>query len=287
MKKLFLVFAIVLLVLLIFTYPKEKNVKVYFHNEGISRKIPLEEYIKGTVSAEMGASFHIEALKAQAVASRTYTYSKLDAKDTAHPLGAVVCTDSTHCQAYMGKDDIPQNHRRKIAQAVQSTRGEIVIFDGEPIRALFHATSHGQTESSKDVFGGDFPYLQSVPSAFDSLCPQYKTQAKFKKTDLATVLGVDGDITIGKTERTTGGAVKNIEISENTYSGRELRQKLNLRSTCFDVKQTEDEIIFAVTGYGHGVGLSQWGAEGMARSGENYKSILNHYYKGTEIEKIY
>ena len=276
MKKIMLFLIFILLVFAFFLFfPRKEKINVYFHNENKVKTMELEKYLQGVLAAEMSEGFHIEALKAQAVAARTYTVNKINAN--VHKGGADICTDSAHCQAYSENYD----KNGKIQKAVKETKGEIATYGGVPISAVFHSASCGFTENSLDVWGGELPYLKSVESD-DSLCPDYITQVNFKKEELLSLLGIDEfswEIT-----RSESGRVKEIVLGGCTFKGTEIRNRLNLRSTCFYIEERKENIIFTVKGYGHGVGMSQWGAEAMAREGKNYKKILKHYYKGIKIE---
>ena len=278
MKKIILIIFIfiVLFPLVILFLPRKEKINVYFHRENVVKTMALEKYLQGVLSAEMSEGFHIEALKAQAVAARTYTIAKMNG--SLHKGGADICTDSAHCQAY--NENYVKNS--KIEKAVKDTKGEVATYGGVPIRAVFHSASCGFTENSKDVWGGELPYLKSVESD-DSLCPDYITTATFKKDELMDLIGTDTlswEIT-----RSESGRVKEITFGGHTFKGTEIRNRLNLRSTCFDIEEKDENIIFTVKGYGHGVGMSQWGAEAMARDGKGYKKILKHYYKNIKIEK--
>lgn len=276
MKKflcLILIFVILIFVISLFL-PRKEKIKVYFHNENKVKTMDLEKYLQGVLAAEMSEGFHIEALKAQAVAARTYTVSKLNAN--VHKGGADICTDSSHCQAY--SENFSKNG--KIEKAVKETKGKIATYGGVPIRAVFHSASCGFTENSLDVWGGELPYLKSVKSD-DSLCPQYITTVVFKKDELMDLLDIDK--LSWEISRSKSGRVKEITIGGCTFKGTEIRNKLSLRSTCFNIEEKDENIIFTVKGYGHGVGMSQWGAEAMAREGKDYKKILKHYYQGIKI----
>lgn len=281
-------------------------IKVYFKDDDITREIPLEEYIAGVILGEMRLSFGIEAIKAQAVASRTYTFYKIlngGAGDLRHKDGAVICDDYTHCQAWRSIDSIftsyPEKQAKeyydKIIEAVQSTKGMVMSYNGEIVKAYYFSNGGGYTESVEDVWDGDaIEYLQSVPSVGDitseSYCTvetftpeEFKQKLKTAKPELE-IATEDIYESIKNCEKSESGRVKNITIGGVVFKGTELRTCLGLRSTNFIFRQSDyGEIIAVVFGSGHGVGMSQWGAGVMAASGNSYREILLHYYKGVSI----
>jgi len=275
------------------------EVKVYFHETKEIKTMFLEEYILGVVIAEMPASFELEALKAQAVAARTYTMNKIKnfSGNGLHD-AADVCTDFSHCQAYISTENSIRNwgknasaNLKKCKKAVLETSGEIMTYDNEPVKAVFHSTSSGRTENAKDVWGGNVPYLVSVESNGETLSPSYKSEVsikikefkeKFKEHNVNFNKQLIGNITY-----TQGGAVKTIEIGNKKFEGRQIRSFFNLRSSCFKIEINDETVLFKVTGNGHGVGMSQYGANYMASQGNSYKEILKKYYTGINITKIY
>lgn len=250
-------------------------------------ELDLEEYLKGVLLAEMPMSFSLEALKAQAVASRTYTIKKLENGD-------VICDNSAHCQAWA--DPTGSEYYEKISKAVEETCGEELTYLGEPIEAFFHSASGGVTENSENVWSTSKPYLVSVESPgeeeimqnfYSSLEITYENLMEkinaYKGTQIITTKKLKDKIKI--LSRTNGNHVKEIKIQNSTFSGTEIRNILELRSTNFNIELKDNSIIFNVAGYGHGVGMSQYGAEAMAKSGSTYKEILSHYYPGTIVKK--
>ena len=250
-------------------------------------ELEKEEYIKGVVLAEMPPSFSLEALKAQAVAARTYTEKKFSAQNH-------MCNNPSHCQAWT--DPTSSTYYDKISQAVNETKGEELTYLGEPIEAFFHSSSGGKTESSENVWQSQKPYLVSVESpGEDEIMNEFHTSKEvsykdvsekinaYKNQKVITTEKLNGKIKI--LSRTEGNRVKEIKVQDTILSGNEIRSIFELRSTNFDVEMKKQSIIFNVNGYGHGVGMSQWGAEAMARNGSNYKEILSHYYPGTLVEK--
>ena len=284
MKKFICLLAVLMAVAFALCPFKKDKIKIYLHQEDKCMTMDFEKYIAGVLSAEMGVGFHEEALKAQAVAARTYTLSKLKNEESRHKGGAPLCTNSAHCQAYRDIETICEKEREVFENAVKQTKGKIITYNGAPIRALFHAASCGKTENSRDVFGGDFPYLTSVESYGDNLCPNYETTVTFSKKELGKILNVNPRCFVENIQRSEGGGVLKINLGGKEFKGTEVRGKLNLRSTCFNIEGKGSEVLFTVKGYGHGVGMSQWGANAMAQNGKNYKEILTHYYKNTRVE---
>lgn len=253
-------------------------------------KIPLEEYVKGVVASEMPASFQMEALKAQALSARTFVIKEMLEKK-----GKVTITDTTKDQVYMSWDELQKAwgkdykwKRQKIEQAVNGTLGQIILYQGQPIVAAFFSTSNGYTESSKDYWGGDVPYLQAVPSPWDAKSPVFNQQKVFSFSQFQTLLGVQitddnlGDIT----QRTQSERIQQLTIGGKTFSGKQVRELLGLNSSDFTWERKGDSIIVSTKGFGHGVGMSQFGANGMAEEGKGYKEIISYYYKGVQVGDI-
>jgi stage II sporulation protein D len=277
-------------------------IKVYNLKNNEVMVIDFEEYLKGVVASEMPAEFNIEALKAQAVTARTYLLYKLKKFPDGQPehLDAPICT-GTHCQVWTSKDDLIAAHESgwydkywgKIEEAVSSTRGQILIYESKIIEPLFHSTSGGRTENSEDVFSTSVPYLRSVESPYESNSPKLHDSIKIPVNDFINKLeSVYGNLDITSDnlkdkiqlgDISEGGKIKSIVVDNKDISGREIRSLFNLNSTDFSFIQSGDQIEIVTTGYGHGVGMSQWGADGMADEGYNYKEILKHYYTGIEI----
>ncbi len=239
----------------------------------------LEGYVTGVVAGEMPVNFPYEALKAQAVSARTYAvrvkkenpgvnYSNID-------------------QAYITKEEMKkmwgnsfEENYNKIRSAVQATAGEILTYDNEPILAVFCSTTNGHTEECENVWVRDIPYLTSVSSEGDELSPYFSETVEYKKSRLNSLLG-GGNIDVIK--RTEAGYVAKAKCGDNIYTGNKIKSVLGLRSTSFDVTDKGDTVVITTKGYGHGVGMSQYGACYMANKGSTYREILAHYYKGTEI----
>lgn len=277
-------------------------IKVYNLKTNEVIVIDFEEYLKGVVASEMPAEFSIEALKAQAVTARTYLLYKIKKFPNGQPehLDAPVCT-GTHCQVWNSKDDLISQHENgwydkywgKIEEAVNSTRGQILTYENKIIEPLFHSTSGGRTENSEDVFSTSVPYLRSVESPYENNAPKLHDSAKIPINDFIIKLkSVYGDLNITPNNLkekiqlgsvSEGGKIKSLIIDTQEISGREIRSLFGLNSTNFSFIQSGNQIEIETTGYGHGVGMSQWGAAGMADEGYNYKEILKHYYTNIEI----
>ena len=253
--------------------------------DGIVAEMPLEEYILGVVLAEMPASFESEALKAQAVVARTYTL-----RSKRHE-NAQICTDSTCCQAYCSPKDYSGSASalEKVKKAVEATAGEIVTYKGTPIEATYFSCSGGKTEDAVAVWGQDVPYLQAVDSPGEEKSASYlKTTAMTAGAFSQAFGGLSGSPNqwIGEITYTRGGGVATIQIGGRVYKGTQVRQILGLRSTAFVITVVGSSVTITTKGYGHRVGMSQYGADAMALSGSDYKAILAHYYPGTNLQGI-
>lgn len=264
-------------------------------------EVDLEQYLYHVVSAEMPADFELEALKAQAVVARTYTIFK--AKNKKHE-NADICDDSTCCQAWVSKEDRlarweeekRESNWQKIEQCVQETRGKIVTYNKEPINAFFHSNSGGRTELPVNVWGGsDFPYLQVVETAGEEGYSQYASEVELSKEELLEKLKekyADIQIDFAKDEEikileyTDSNRVKTVQFGNHQLSGVETRTLLGLKSTNFEISKEAETIKFKVKGYGHGVGMSQTGADTLAKQGKNYEEIIHHFYANVEIQEI-
>lgn len=252
----------------------------------------LEEYLVGVVLAEMPASFEKEALKAQAVVARTYTM-RANLSGGKHGDGSV-CTDYACCQAYIDPEDYlnkggTTENVDKIRTAVTDTAGQVLTYGGELIEATYFSCSGGSTEDAVAVWGTDYPYLQAVESPGEEEAAHYTDTVRFSPEEFAGALGavLSGSPRewFGAVTYTEGGGVDTMVIGGKTYKGTELRQKLGLRSTAFTVSAGED-ITITTRGYGHRVGMSQYGADAMAALGNHYTDILAHYYQGTALSAL-
>ncbi len=245
--------------------------------------LPLEEYLVGVVGAEMPPAFPLEALKAQAVAARTYALrKKLDAADASTHLG----TGVLH-QVYRGLS----RHDEKVRQAVEATRGEILTFDLEPIEAYFHASCGGRTESGQAALGRDLPYLQPVACPCEKLALN-KWELSVSGTDLKALFGIPEGSSLGIAARSGTGRVRTLSLGSNRFlDAVELRQKLGydrLKSLWFGLERgNAGGIKLSGKGHGHGAGMCQWGARAYAAQGRGYREILLHYYPGVEVQQLY
>jgi len=271
------------------------DILVWLGGEIVS--MPLEEYLVGVVAAEMPAAFLPEALKAQAVAARTYTMYKTSHGGCSAHAGADICTDSTHCQAYLTPQAMAKRwgsdarvYLDKITDAVYKTRGEMIYYEGEQIQVFYHASSGGRTENSENVYSNALPYLKSVESVGEESSSNYYGEAtfsldEFKKRMRAFSKSICFENTplIGDLRRFDSGRVSSIQIGSESFTGREIRGIFGLNSANFSVKVGQN-ITFLSVGFGHGVGLSQTGANAMAKKGADYKEILTHYFSGVIVQ---
>ena len=270
----------------------EPFIKLYLHNQDTVIGMDLEEYIKGTVAAEMPASFEIEALKAQAVCARTYAIKKLMANPS-YPKGANLSDDINSCQAFVSSPnfDIENPARadllKRIDQAVESTRGEIILYDSQPIDALYCSTCGGRTESSEAVWGGKIDYLSSVKCGDCEESVHYQEKTTIKNEIINKVVNDKGNaLKIKILSRTPGGRPKKLSINTHEIDATILRKALNLPSNWMEFESSSSSTIIRTRGYGHGVGLCQYGANGMAQRGKDYHQILKKYYKGISFYKL-
>ena len=261
--------------------------------DGTVVEMELEEYLLGVVAAEVPASFAPEALKAQAVVARTFTL-RTHKNGFKHPKGAV-CVDSACCQAYLSPEEYLSRGERaedleKIRSAVQDTAGQILTYRGELIEATYFSCSGGKTEDAVAVWGSEIPYLQSVESPGEETAEAYREQVYFSAKELEDKLGrnLEGrpEDWIGQISHTEGGGVASLVLGGISYTGVELRRLLGLRSTAFTLEPDAEGILITTLGYGHRVGMSQYGAEAMAQEGKTYRDILFYYYQGINIDKI-
>ncbi len=267
-------------------------------------EIPLKEYLCGVVSAEMQANFESEALKAQAVAACSYTMYRYEHMknnpdaDNAHP-GAYVCDDYTHCKSYLSKEEAKkrwgadwfEKYYGNIEAAVNQVYGQVITYDGKVINAVFHAISSGTTESAENVWGSSVPYLVSVDSAIDTDAEGYETQVHLTVNEVRKILSSAGLLNESEPKEwfsmptlNSAGSVKTIDVCSKTLTGVEFRKLFSLRSTSFTVSLDDNRFTFTVHGYGHQVGMSQNGANALAKKGKSYTEILTHYYQGVDIQ---
>ncbi|WP_297242393.1 stage II sporulation protein D [Flavonifractor sp. An306] len=266
--------------------------------DGSVLTLGLDQYLWRVVAAEMPASFELEALKAQAAAARTYTLSKLGRTVEKHP-DADVCTDITCCQAYIDPDQAAANwgdnaaaYTAKITSAVSETDGMAVLYDGQPIQAVFFSSAAGRTVDAVEVWGNSVPYLTGVDSPEGDEVPNYHSTVTFTPEEFKSKLLAqypDADLSgdpagwFQNTVPNSAGGVEQVDVGGVTVSGGALRTLLGLRSTSFTVTAGSQGVTFSVTGYGHGVGMSQYGANALAKQGKTYDEILKWYYTGVEV----
>lgn len=286
-----------------YDYEKYKTIKLLHTKTSEIEELGIDEYLYGVVSSEMPASYEIEALKAQAIVARTYTIYQSIHNSAKHE-NADMCDDFNCCQAWISKEDRfarwqpeeAEANWNKIVNAVNSTSGKIVTYKGEPINAFFHSNSGGITESSLNIWGGiDYPYLKSVETAGEEGYTQYNSEVQFTKEQLVGKIkekyqDCEIDYTqencIQIVEYTTSGRVKTIKFGNKEIAGTEARTLLGLKSTNFTFSINGENITFSVKGYGHGVGMSQTGADALAKSGSNCEEIIKHFYTDVEIIEV-
>jgi stage II sporulation protein D len=278
-------------------------VPVYLTKKEAIETVPLEQYVKGVLAAEMPIEFELEALKAQAMAARTYVVRRVLDQDYSNmPVRDALVTDTTAHQAYLSEQELRDKwdkrtfevNMAKIDRAVNETKDAILTYQHQPINATFFSTSNGYTENSEDYWPFKIPYLRSVPSPWDvKLSPRYQETVQLSYKSVLQKLGVTSIATVGTSSKgmkvlewSAGHRIKSMTIGGKTFSGREVREKLGLASSQFAWKwKGSQQIEFTTYGYGHGVGLSQWGANGMAKEGKTAEEIVSYYYTGISIEK--
>ncbi|NGQ95579.1 stage II sporulation protein D [Brevibacillus sp. SYP-B805] len=277
---------------------RQMTVKVYRTQKQVIESIPLEQYVEGVVAAEMPAEFELEALKAQALAARTYIIKRLrDGRFDDVPQGAQVLDTVKH-QAYL---DEQQRRERwgedfdwknsKIHQAVSATAGIVLTYQGEPIDATFFSTSNGFTENANEYWEKSIPYLRSVASPWDVESPRFEEQVSMPVEQLEQKLGVRLDAQAMSKgawyqvlDKTTGNRIGRIRIGSKEFTGKEVRERLGLNSSAFTMRLSQHQVIITTFGYGHGVGMSQWGANGMAKSGKKAEQIVKYFYQGISLQ---
>ena len=291
-KKLLFLLVIIELVVLVLISPKKDEKLSYkyltdIYKETDINKVKLENYVIGVVAAEMPATFSFEALKAQAVAARTFAYKKI--------LNNTKTYDSIYedkGQAYLSNEELIKkwgsNYNKYydiVSSAVLSTKGEVITYKDDLINAYYFSISNGKTEDSISVFG-EADYLMSVDSQWDLSYSSYSKTMSIDISEFKEILNLDGDINISDVDRSSTNHVNNITINNKKYNGVEFRKLLNLRSTDFNISIDNDKVNITTNGYGHGVGMSQYGANSMAKEGKTYEDIIRYYYKGVKIIKI-
>lgn len=262
---------------------QEQQVTVHRSNGSVIT-LSMTDYLIGVVGAEMPASFPLEALKAQAVVARTYALKRIS--------NSQKLTDTVSTQAYKDNNQLKamwqgnfDTYYNKIKLAVTSTNNITIKYNGTYIDAVYHSTSNGRTEDAVHVWGNSVPYLKSVESSWDRNASSYLRTEEKELSVLLTLLGIDlsDESSIEIISRNNSGRVSSVKIGNKNYSGVELRNLLGLRSADFDLEVQNNKVIITTRGYGHGVGMSQYGAKGMAENGYNYQQILRHYYQGISL----
>lgn len=283
-----------------FNYGDYTTINLLHASDNSVETMNLDEYLLGVVSAEMPASYEMEALKAQAVVARTYTIYKI--KNGGKHENASICDSPLCCQAWISKEnrmarweeEKREEYWNKIVQAVDMTKGKVILYENEPINAFFHSNSGGRTEKPEYVWGGSYPYLVSVETSGEENYTSYKSEVKISKDELVSKMiskysdfeiNFNNSDAIEVKEYTEAGRIRTIKIGNKEISGVEARLIFGLKSAKFDVEILNDEIQFSVIGYGHGVGLSQTGSDSLAKQGYKYIDIIKHYYKDVEISE--
>lgn len=281
-------------------------ITVYNHNTKQLEEMELEEYLVGVVAAEMPAAFNLEALKAQAVVARTYTVNQMLAFGgkgcDKHP-GADICTDSTHCQAWDGEEKLlakwPSDEAginlNKLRDAVRQTAGEVALHDGKLIDAVFHANCGGQTENSEDVWSAALPYLRGKNCPYCDNTRWSKTEVTYTGAEFTQMIlpyvsalpvSATGRPLLDAAVRTSSGRIRQLSIAGETVTGRDFRSALKLPSTNVTWQISGENVTFTSKGYGHGAGLCQYGADGMAASGKTYQQIIEYYYTDVFVNPL-
>ncbi len=283
-----------------FDYGKYSNIKLLHSETGSVENVDLDTYLYGVVASEMPADFELEALKAQAVVARTYTIYQI--KNGSKHENADVCDSSYCCQAWISKENRmarwennkAEEYWNKIVKAVNDTKGKIIFYGEEPINALFHSNSGGSTELSINVWGGNFPYFQTVETSGEENYSSYNSEVEVSKDELIQkMLNRYSDFKIDFSnndcikiqEYTNSGRIQKILIGNKQISGVEARSIFGLKSAKFDFEILENSVKFTVLGYGHGVGFSQCGSDVLAKNGKKYDEIIKYYYKDVEIHE--
>lgn len=274
-----------------FNFSSSSVVRVYREKTGVIEEVPIEEYIVGVIAGEMPISFELEALKAQAVAARSYVMTQIE-RNKKKEYDVI---DTVTNQVYLDREYLVSawnesysTNINKIKTAVLDTKGEYIAYDGKVAEALFFSTSPGMTENSEDIFNNKVPYLRSVSSTWDSISPAYVTNKTFTLQEFYDLLGLNYSeyLIVEVISETTTGRIKKIKINNKEFTGGEILSKLKLKSTYFEIIKEGEKIIVKNKGYGHGVGMSQYGAQAMALQGYKYDDILKYYYTGVEIKKF-
>ncbi|GAA4720879.1 stage II sporulation protein D [Brevibacillus fulvus] len=278
--------------------PNQIPVKVYRSEKKVVETVPLESYVEGVVAAEMPADFELEALKAQAMAARTYIIRRINANDFSDVPDGGQVLDTVKHQVYLDEEQRKQNwgdqfewKNARIRQAVLETAGMILTYQGDPIDATFFSTSNGFTEDASEYWQQPIPYLRSVASPWDVNSPRYEESKPISVAEVEQKLGVKLDLAAARQggwyqviQRTAGNRIGKIQIGNKEFTGRQIREKLGLNSSAFTMELRGNTIVFHTRGYGHGVGMSQWGANGMAKAGKKAEEIVKYFYQGIALQ---
>ncbi len=304
MRTIWVIMAVIVLVLIAFKVVEKEQQNqqelppatyiTIVNQDGENEQIELELFVMGVVAAEMPASFEEEALKAQAIAARTYILSHCEPYGQPRHGEAAVCCDSTHCQAYADELELRMRwgknydkYYAKIADAVLATRGEILFWQESIAQTPFCSTCGGRTENAEACWGQAFPYLVAVDCDYCAHSPKYSSYQRFSLAEAASLLATDIDklYSMQVETYTPGDRIGTLSLEDILYKGTEMRSKLALNSAAFNWLIIGDNIVFTTIGYGHGVGMCQYGADGMAQRGYDYQQILQKYYPGTTIHQ--
>ncbi|WP_144560234.1 stage II sporulation protein D [Shouchella miscanthi] len=275
----------------------EPTIDVYRSQKEEVEAVALTDYVIGVVASEMPVEYELEALKAQSLAAQTYLMSQKNiADDSRNVPGDALVTDTVTHQVYQNKEELKEKwgdkfdeNWAKVEKAVLATAGEVIVYNEQPITAAFFSTSNGYTENSEDYWAQEIPYLKSVESPWDQNSPRFDEEVTLTIEEFEEKLGVTlrGDGSIGEIQsRTEGGRVERVQIADKRFSGRDIREALNLDSSDFSWYINGNTVVIQTKGWGHGVGMSQFGANGMAKEGKTYKEIVLHYYSGVSIETM-
>ena len=273
-------------------FEKNQIVRVKREKKNVIEKIPLENYVMGVLSGEMPTTFPMEALKVQAVAARTYVLRKIEyAKNQEYDV-----VDTVANQVYYSNGELKERWKTEynekinlIQKAVLETKGEYLTYQGQIVNAFFFSTSTGYTENCEEVFQENLPYLRSVKSDWEKdISPVFEDSKTFTIQEFYQKLNLDSNsnFSIQVTKTTSTGRVKEIQINGKLFLASDVTKALGLRSSFFEITKNDNQIIIHTKGFGHGVGMSQYGAYGMAKNGSNYQEILKYYYQGVDIKKI-
>lgn len=279
-------------------FPKGSVVDLYCVESQTVQTLPLKDYLWGVLAGEMPASYPQEALKAQVVASYSYLLHR-QANIQNHPESDFghsgdVCNNPAHCKAYLSPADAAkkwgvdwlESSQPILNSAIDAVLGTAVLYNEKPANTVFHAISGGKTESAKDIWGAEIPYLQSLDSSWDQQAKDFYSEVSFSLEDFSKILNQE-NYTLGEIAHTSGGSVKTISLGDTTYTGQEIRALFGLRSARFAIEFNKSHVRFKVWGYGHQVGMSQHGACILAQEGYTYQEILAYYYPNTTLAKYY